>query len=46
MNLVSKRHRVLAVLVGIALLVIVVTQIWRDGRRMQLKKSDIQLITK
>ncbi|MEI9917491.1 MAG: hypothetical protein WDO14_01665 [Bacteroidota bacterium] len=48
MNLVSRRHRVLAVLVGIALLVVVVMQILHDGPHVQIKKakSKIQSITK
>ncbi|MEJ0033384.1 MAG: hypothetical protein WDO15_24975 [Bacteroidota bacterium] len=47
MNLVTRRNRVLAVLAGIALLVIVVIQIWRDGRHLQLKKpTTIQSIRK
>jgi hypothetical protein len=37
----------MAVLVGIALLVIVVMQIWRDGHHLQFKsKTDIQSTTK
>jgi hypothetical protein len=39
MNLVTKRHRVAAILVGIALLVILVIQIWRDGRQTFLEKA-------
>jgi hypothetical protein len=46
MKLASRRQRILGILLGIALLVIVVVQIWRDGRRLQLKRTDIQSITK
>jgi hypothetical protein len=41
MKLVTRRHRVLAVLFGIALLVILVTQMWRDGRRLIIEKAKI-----
>ena len=48
MKLKQTRHRVFAVLIGIALLVIVVMQIWRDGRRLQFKqlKSNTESIKK
>jgi hypothetical protein len=48
MKLVTRTHRVLAIIMGIAVLVTIVLQILRDDPRLRLKKNEenIQTITK
>lgn len=46
MKLVSRTHRALALVVGVAILVTLVVQVWRDGRQLRLKGTTIQSITK
>jgi len=47
MKVVTRAHRVFAILLGIALLVTLVIQIWRDGRHLEMKHlKELQSTTK